>query len=280
MSLEDFVKRLFTSKVKRKELKKNLLLEWSLAIRHFVVENKQIIMMIGGGIIVGIIILFIYISVHTKKVKQANELWERGVYTYLGSLREEDPNQRLKMINNSLNIFENIILRYKGTSPYYDALLYKGNILYDVGEYQKALDVYKRLYDENSHYYFAGYVLVNIAKCQEQLGNFQAAVDAYNKVIKKYKKKPPASFARYMLGQLYEVSGRLQDAVNEYQNLIENYKESYWSREASRRLMFLRAIAEAMQKNVPRKQIQKKQSTPTSKNSKNIEIVPLPGSSK
>ena len=64
--------KLFETKVRKKELKKNLLVEIGLQIRHYIVSHKPTVYAILG--ILGIILIAtpIYLKSYYKKVDTAN----------------------------------------------------------------------------------------------------------------------------------------------------------------------------------------------------------------
>ncbi|MDD5066508.1 MAG: tetratricopeptide repeat protein [bacterium] len=244
-NLDELIEKLFSKKLFKKEIKGNILLNLSLQLRHLIITYKNFVIFGGAVIIVIIIGIGIYINNYEKNVNEANKWFESSLFIYRRAFLEQKltTEERMQSIQESINRFQYVINTFPNTPLKYDALMYQGNAYFEIGDYNNALQKYQQIIDEKANFYFADFILINIAKCYEQLSNIQAAVDTYNKIIKNYKKKPNIANAMFNLGKIYELSNKINEAFQMYQQLIQQFPYSVWSQEARRRILFLQTLA-------------------------------------
>ncbi len=247
--INNTVSGLFSGRFIKKDVKQNLLLEWSIKIRHFIMANKNIVMYSLAGLVLLLVLIGFYLSQQEKKINEANKWFERSISLYRRAFVEKElsPEERYKALQDSINGFQYVINNFSGTPLKYDSLMYQGNAYYETQDYNNAIQKYQELIRKKSNYYFADFVLMDIAKCYEQLNNIQSAIDTYNIVINKYKKRSNVSTAMFNLGKIYELSNKLNEAVQIYQQLIQQFPNSIWSQEARRRILFLQTFAPVKQ---------------------------------
>ncbi len=239
----DFLDKLFAKRVSKKEIKKNILVDIGLWIRHYLVDHKPTFYSILLGIALVLIIIPFYIQGRNSKIDQANKFFEYGLGAYRRAFVEKDlsPEERANYVKDAIRNFQYVIDNFNGTPPAADALLYQGNAYYDMGDYNNALNKYKQYAEKYSGKYFADIAWINVGKCYEQLNNFQGAEQAYKKVIDDYADSAGAAEALFDLGKIYELSNNINEAFNYYNKLVSEHPYSPWARQAKLRILFIQA---------------------------------------
>ncbi len=244
-NLNKIIDKLFSGKIDKKELKQNFLLNISLLIRRLIITNKKLVTIISFSLIAFIILSFVYIHSYEKKINEANKWFEIALSFYRKAFidKELTPDERGKTMNDSINRFGHVIRNYGNTPLKYDSMMYQANAYFELGNYNNALKKYQEIIDKKSGFYFADFVLINIAKCHEQLNNIQGAESSYRAVIDDYSDGPAVAEAKFCLARLKELTRRGREAGQDYQNLIRNHPRSIWRREATQRILFLQTLA-------------------------------------
>lgn len=236
--------KLFETKIRKKELKRNLLVEFGLWLRHYIIEHKPTAYTVLGILIMLLIAIPIYLRSYYKEVNEANKFFEYGLGAYRRALTAQDftPEERAKLLQDSIKQFQFVINEFSRTPPAADALFYQGNAYYELGDYNNALKKYEEYAKKYSRKYFADLALINVGKCYEQLNNFQGALYAYQKVVEKYSKRAGAAEALFHLGKIYELSNNINQAFSYYNKLVSEYPYSPWAREARLRVLFIQTF--------------------------------------
>lgn len=243
--LDEFVDKIFSGKIDKKDLKQNMLLNLSILLRHFIIEHKRAVLYALSGIALILILIAWKLHSNEKQINEANAQFEVAISLYKRAFIDKDLTvaERAKSINDSIRRFELVINRYSGTPLKYDSIIYQGHAYFELMDFNNALKKYQELIDKKPHHYFADSVLINIGKCHEQLNNQAQAITAYQKVIDKYSKSVSVPEARFQIAKLKDISGNPAEAVQLYQSIIQEFPRSTWSQEARRRLLFLQSIA-------------------------------------
>jgi tetratricopeptide (TPR) repeat protein len=228
--LNQFIDQFFSKKIFKRELKGNVLLNISLALRHLILLYKNYILIGAGALVVILVLIALSISRYETKVNEANKWFEASLSQYRRAFLEKKmtPEERYQALQESINRFQYVVTTFSGTPLEYDSLMYQGNAYFELGDYPNALQKYQQLIDKKSSYYFADFILINIAKCYEQLNNIQAAVDTYNRVLTQYKKKSNTAYAMFNLAKIYELTNKVNEAFQLYQQLFQQYPNSIW----------------------------------------------------
>jgi len=236
--------RLFSTKINKKELKRNLLVEWALSAKEYIIEHKNIAYGILIGIVVIIIAVPLYISSYNKKVDEASKFFETGLYFYRNAFYNKDltPDERLNNLKESIKRWEFVVREFSSTPVAKDALFYEAGAYYELGDYNNAIKKYEELYNKDDDYYFIDIVLIDKAKCYEQLNNLQGALASYQKVVEDYPDSAGAPYAQYNIAKIYELSNKLKEALQGYQKVVANYKYSIWAQQSRKRMLFLQTF--------------------------------------
>lgn len=98
----------------------------------------------------------------------------------------------------------------------------KGNILMDLERYEEEIEVYQKLVDQGSAYFFTYY---RIACAMEKLRRFDEAVTFYQKAIEM---NAEYGFAYCGLADTYHKMGRWDEAVENYKRGLSTEKHGAW----------------------------------------------------
>ncbi len=269
--LERIVDKFFPRRITKKDMKQNFLLNISLLIRHFVVTHKNLVMMLLIGIFAFIIFIAVYLHSYEKKVGEANKWFEISLSFYRKAFieRELTPEQRMQSLKQSIGRFEDVINRFGQTPLKYDALMYQGHAYFEMGDYNTALNKYKKIIDKKPGFYFSDFILINIGKCYEQLNNIQGALSSYQSVIEDYSKGPALAEAKFNIAKIKELTNKINEAFQSYQKIITEHPQSVWSQEARRRVLYIQALA---QKPHPKQKPKPKPKTEPNANTQSLEL--------
>jgi|YNPMSStandDraft_1061717.scaffolds.fasta_scaffold36219_2 tetratricopeptide (TPR) repeat protein len=239
--------KLFTTKIRKSDIKKNVLKDFALLLRHFVIEHKNAVIVALGIFLIILIAIPLYLNSYEKKVNEANKYFEAGLGAYRKAILEKELSneERISLMQQSINTFQYVIDQYKNTPPAADALFYQANIYYDLNDFNNALKKYQEYFEKYKRSYFADYALLNIGKCYEQLNNFQGAINAYTELLKKYKKRNNVPSAMFNLAKIYELSNNFNEAFKYYNQLISQYPYSSWAYEAKLRVLFIQSLSQS-----------------------------------
>jgi tetratricopeptide (TPR) repeat protein len=243
-NLERLFEKLTSTKISRKQIKRNILVEFGLMIRRYFITHKNTVYFVLAGFFCILIIIPIYLKSYDEKIDKANKDFEQGalgVYRQAFADEKLSPEERANLLQYAINGCQYIIENYKDTPVAADALFYQANAYYELGDYNNALQKYQDYVKKYPKKYFSDLAQINIGKCYEQLNNFQAAVEAYQKVISKYPKRHTVPEALYNLGKIYELNNNLNEAFNFYNKLISEHPYSPWAREARLRVLYIQS---------------------------------------
>jgi tetratricopeptide (TPR) repeat protein len=193
-----------------------------------------------GGIIVLTIILSIlfYQRWEKENEEEANRKFNIAVEMYqrVGSLYREGSPSELKEV---LEKFDEVITRYSRTTSGKLSLLYKGNILLRLGEFDEATKSFqiflKKAGKERLYRLFAW---EGLGYSYEGKKSYEKAIQAYQKITEEGESYE-LSNAYLNMGRCYEKLGKTKEALENYKAFLKESPKSLMTNTVLRKISIL-----------------------------------------
>ena len=211
----------------KEELKKDRLASWVEKSVTWVSRNKE--NAIIGGIIVLAVSIFIPFSLsrRTKMNEQAFTLLARG--------QQEHFDNRL---DKAISFYDQA-LATSGSKVIPIGLLYKGNVLYEMGKYSEAASVYRSYLAKYEKRKLTPEILIGLGRSLEQEGKFDEAKGIYQNFLDKFPQYYLLPDVYQGLGRCYEKLGQKEEAVKIYQQMSHFYSGLVWQDMAEAKIKIL-----------------------------------------
>ena len=154
------------------------------------------------------------------------------------NLQEKELKEKLLGLTESFKVVMEEHPRTKAASK---SAYYIGNIYFYAGEYEKALEYFKKGTEISRQKYYAVLLsYIGEASTYEQLGNYEKSEGIYRHILERYKDSFLIPTVKFNLGQLYEKMNRIDEAKEQYDSIISKYEWSSWSELAKKRILMLK----------------------------------------
>jgi TolA-binding protein len=132
---------------------------------------------------------------------------------------------------NALPPFRNFLNNYKAPEialyPYdTDAKLRMGDSYYALGEYDKAIQTYKKSVHDKPG---GDYAVFQIGNCYFRQGQIYQAVRTFRQFMQEYPQSGLKEQAQYNIAYIYLNSGNYQQAVTEFKKAVQKFPNSRWA---------------------------------------------------
>ncbi|HID56614.1 TPA: tetratricopeptide repeat protein [Candidatus Poribacteria bacterium] len=149
--------------------------------------------------------------------------------------------KRMKKMDEGLKIYRELAKEYPGTEEGSEALWNVAGYYYKQGDYDKAVENFRKIVKNFSNTKRAGNAQYMIAKCYEQKGKkleeagantdeiesaFSKAAEEYGKLAQLFPNHPQIPQALRNRGNILERLNRTDEAIEAYKQLVNKYKES------------------------------------------------------
>ncbi len=189
-------------------------ISFSRGIFNYISKNSKIFI-IGVSILLCILILISMIYLYLKKREEkAISLFYKGLSMY------EKGNYK-----SSLNKFEEVTNNFSNTSAYYLSLLYIGNCYYNIGDYDKAIDSYLKIYKKGKIWEEFNFIIINsIGYSYEAKRDYKNAIKYFSEL----KNGVIDEFYYINVGRCYEELKEKDKAKKIYKEFISKYPNSQY----------------------------------------------------
>lgn len=214
---------------RRKELRQNIFVELYARALLFYDEYRRLAQGIGVTLLVLVLAIPGYIYYHQQQEQAAN----RQLGQILPAYEQGNYEQALNGKGEQAGLLA-IADTYSNTDAGNLAAFYAADVLYQRGEYDRALTYFRRF--EKGNNFFGASAFAAQAAIYENRGEFQRAADLYERAASQYENK--LTTPRYLLsaGQAYEEAGRYEAAMDAYRRITEDYPDSDQVSQAERYL--------------------------------------------
>lgn len=212
-------------KSRRQELRQNFFVDLYARALLFYDEYRRLALGIGVGLLVLVLAIPGYIYYHQQQEQAANQQLGQILPVY----EQQNYQQALDGTGEQAGLLT-IADEYSNTEAGNLATFYAGNALYELEEYDRALQYFQR-FEKGSDFIGASAYAAQAA-IHENKGNFERAAELYEQSASQYNNKMTAP--RYLLsaGQAYEEAGQYGAAIDVYQRIQEEYPDSQQASDA------------------------------------------------
>jgi TolA-binding protein len=148
-------------------------------------------------------------------------------------------NLKLERINEAIKEFQNIIDRTSDKIVKISALSQLGNVYQEIGEFQKAVDIYDKILKDYPDSFYSDYVQYQLAVTLLKMKNIDASILAFQSLKLNYPKSKFILDSEYYLGLAYFNKGNFITAKEQLQNFINNVSHSHELRPQAMHLLGL-----------------------------------------
>jgi tetratricopeptide (TPR) repeat protein len=226
-------------KITKKKLKEpDEFISLTEQIYLFITHHSKVIMTGGIAALIVLLVLFVYYRWERRNEEEAYQNFRFAVeiYQMIDSQNKETSVSEYKDV---LEKFNKIITRFSRTPSGKFSLLYKGNILLRLGEFEEATKSYqaflKRAGNEKLYKLFAW---EGLGYSYEGRRDYEKAIQAYRKITEEGKNLE-LSNAYLNMGRCYEKLGKNKEALENYKAFLEESPKSMMANVVLRKISIL-----------------------------------------
>lgn len=212
---------------RRQELRQNIFVDLYARALLFYDEYKRLAQGLGVALLVLFLAIPGYIYYNQQQEHEANERLGQILPVY----DQGNYQQALDGTGNRAGLLT-IADDYSGTDAGNLAAFYAANSLYQLEEYDRALEYFQQY--EKSGDFLGASAYAAQAAIQENKGAFERAAELYEQAASGYQNKLTAPRFLINAGQAYEEAGQYGAAVDVYQRIQDEYPDSDQATEAER----------------------------------------------
>jgi len=210
---------------------KKTLEQYIIEIANYIKERRETVISISIATLVVIsIIIYIFVRLNIVRREAEENLATLQSMVYTGT-----------DLARALSLADDIYQKYKNLIVGKNALFLKGEILYKIGKYKEAADVYKEVNRIMKHKTLSPLALYNLGKSLEGAGEYLQAIDYYLEFTKKYPEHFLMPEVYFSMGLCYLAIGKTEDAVKTFEKIVINYPGSYYQKTADEYLKSLKS---------------------------------------
>lgn len=200
----------------KKEIKQDKLVITAVKVTTFVQENTKLVTLSILGLI--LVVLISTVSLRYRADKQTKAL---------DMLAEASSAEQSNNISMAMDLYRKVTKNYSGTLSAGRAYIALGNILFEQGEYLKAISTYQTYIKDYGGDSIVEYNAVNgINACKENLGKYLEAARGYKGYADK---NPDSAFAPRVLldaARCFSLAGKNEEAKAALQKVLDTYPKS------------------------------------------------------
>lgn len=226
-------------KISKHDMKKDELVEASGKIVDYLTgHGNQVLVIAGIVIIVALLTILVNFYSSSKKAK-SSALFTQARNLYDLALNETPPS--IATLSGSLETFDTLLSNYGDGVEGALGNFYKGNIYFNLQDYDKALDSYsKYLSFKMKNKAYDAIAMTNIAYCYENKNDYEKAIEQFKKITESASGFIKES-AFIDLGLAYEKVNKIDEASKLYADFVANYPSSSLVETAQARINSIQA---------------------------------------
>lgn len=205
----------------REELKKDPLQEAVRRALDWIENNRQTFFSVAGTLLV-VVAVAAFIFANLRNLR--NQAWDK----YSGG-------QNAMIMQNwdgALGLFDDVINNYARTPASAYALLSKGDVLYQKGDYAGSIASYKLCLEKNPPRILLPLLLISMGTAQEDAADYASAIESYKRFTSEFPDHYLAPKAYESLGRAYEASLNADAAKGVYEKIITLFPGTPWAETA------------------------------------------------
>jgi len=210
-------------------------------LTRFLLNIKGLLWIILGVSIAGSVASFIYSEVRTRKLASTTVLIEQVQEKYEEWRSEEDQDNKTDLVEKLLVDVAFIVDKYPRTYAAQRALYLRGDIYFEMEEWELAANDYTELVGRFSSSYLAPESVLKNAICQEEMGNVDEALSLYRVLSENYPDSPRVPQAFFSIGRISETKEEFDEALTAYNYIKLEYPYSNWTNLGINRIIHMKS---------------------------------------
>ena len=192
-----------------------------------IVKNKKdyTVVIIVGILVLSVVLLLIYVLDRNIKV-ESSKIFDVA----LDKINEFDtlPNlfSKQEMEKEVISLLDNVIAKYPNTPSGKRALFYKGYILFNVNNFEKAENNFKYFIDKNKKNFLIPKAYYFLSYCYSEMNDNDKAIKLLEEFVNEFKDSYYMPLILFRLANMYEAKKEKEKAITYYNKIIEDHPES------------------------------------------------------
>ncbi len=221
------------SKHRKKDLKHDEFKETIENVIIFYEHHKKTVLWATTGVMVLLILFFVYRNNKITKFKKSKEVYNIGVILYSNA----DFDQAREK-------FETVTDNYWGTIFANRSTFMLANMSYKEGNVDDALEKFQAFINEKYDEFFTPSAYQGIGQCYEQKGDLQGAIENYKIATDKFKDNVGKSDCLLSLARLYLALQKMDEAEDVLEEILDISEDTEILKAASKKLKLIQAQRE------------------------------------
>jgi len=221
------------SKHRKKDLKHDEFKETIENVIIFYEHHKKTVLWATTGVMVLLILFFVYRNNKITKFKKSKEVYNIGVILYSNA----DFDQAREK-------FETVTDNYWGTIFANRSTFMLANMSYKEGNVDDALEKFQAFINEKYDEFFTPSAYQGIGQCYEQKGDLQGAIENYKIATDKFKDNVGKSDCLLSLARLYLALQKMDEAEDVLEEILDISEDAKILGEAEKKLKLIQVQRE------------------------------------
>lgn len=228
------------SRLTRKEMKRDEVLDWVGRTVQYVRENARLLLIIAGVIVTAAAVAGAVAAHKGRQADRANRLLTEALAD-LDAATEPAPGEVVvedadSQKREAAAKFEAIHKEFAGKSFGAMAAAYLGDLAAEAGETDRAEALWREALEGIDDSLLAGRLQLNLIHLARAQGRGEEVVEELRSLLGSSDSPLPEDVVLYELGTTLDELGRESEAVSAYERLLEEYDSSAYAAEAERKL--------------------------------------------
>lgn len=242
-----------SSRLTRKDIKRDEVLETIGGFVGFITRNVKAILFSVAGLIVLALAAAGYRAISEGKAAEANLALSRALSAYSAPIdaespRPDDPSEpsfasQATRTARARELFAEVTESFSGTDAADIAGVYLGSIASAEGDLEQARERWQSFVERQKGHLLALEVRLNLMALDRAVGRGEELVDELRAELASARSEIPEEVLLDQLGLTLESLGRTEEAADIYRRLVQDYPFSVYTQGANERLAVIEAAA-------------------------------------
>ncbi|MBN1234366.1 MAG: hypothetical protein JXA60_13515 [Candidatus Coatesbacteria bacterium] len=217
-------------KTRHHEIKEDALTTFTFKAFNYIKENTTVVAVAAAAIVVVIVLATIIVKNRTlSNEKIEKDLTDAAINYAMACTYQVKPEERLKLIAQSKEIYESIMKDKSGHPRAHEAAFALANIIYHEGKISEAETKYKEYINKygKKDPYLKEAAELALVQCKEDAGSISEAEKGYDDFIAVSQYPFLVSDAKRGKYRIFVRQKKLKEAYNVLDDLLKNYSDIY-----------------------------------------------------
>lgn len=216
------------------EIERNVIERFLMNVREFIKGNRKVVLYTIIGVF-AMVVVVIGVLVYYQEVAESERVALEDVISKYREVPAEEESEVIDDVIKGLTDLSKSAMTSYVTEM---SLYYKGNLLFEKGQYEEAMKTFRAFGEESSSDIFAPLGLLKGAIAAEEAGKVDEAKKIYEKLEGDYSESIIADQIYYNMGRIYSEEDPAK-AKKYFNKVISSHPFSDMAKKAKERLFFL-----------------------------------------